>query len=332
MLEGYSVVYTLTSDESDTPIENIAAADVGNYTVTVTVPDTDNYIGMTVEATFDITKTTFESAVTITGWTYGEEPNAPSVTENPGNADVRYTYTGRDGTEYAESDLVPENAGYYTVTAYIAESNNYSALEVSCNFAIDKASVSPAIDAELSKTYDGDAVVFTLTEGSNPGEGEVTYVIEREISGEYETVTEARYSGNYRVRATVSETANYNGATTAYVTFAIGQKAVTASWSVADAALVYGDGYDEALALILIDKEAVLAQFAAGDGEYVEFILAATVADGSDYSELVNADTAVTFGLSIAFAEGTAQDIVGSYDISVTGAGSKRTLPTTARR
>lgn len=327
LLEGYSVVYTLTSDESDTPIENIAAEDVGNYTVTVTVPATDNYNGTTVEATFDITKTTFESAVTITGWTYGEEPNAPSVTNNPGNADVRYTYTGRDGTEYAESDLVPVNAGYYTVTAYIDGSVNYEALEVSCNFAIDKASVSPAIDAELSKTYDGDAVAFTLTEGSNPGMGEVTYVIEREISGEYVTVTEARYSGNYRVRATVSETANYNGATTGYVTFAIGQKAVTASWSVADSALVYGDGYDEALALILIDKEAVLAQFAAGDGEYVEFILAATVADGSDYSERVNAGTTVTFGLSIAFAEGTAQDIVGSYSISVTGAGSKTVAP-----
>lgn len=326
LLEGYSVVYTLTSDESDTPIENIAAEDVGNYTVTVTVPATDNYNGTTVEATFDITKTKFTSSVTITGWTYGKynaELNAPSVTENPGNAAITFTYTGRDGTEYAESERVPVNAGYYTVTAYIDGSVNYEALEVSCNFAIDKASVSPAIDAELSKTYDGDAVAFTLTEGSNPGMGEVTYVIEREISGEYVAVTEARYSGNYRVRATVSETANYSGATTEPVTFAIGQKAVTASWSVADAALVYGDGYDEALALIDIDKEAVLAQFAAGDGEYVEFLLAATVADGSDYSELVNAGTAVTFGLSIAFADGTAQDIVGSYSISVTGAGSK---------
>ena len=330
LLEGYSVVYTLTSDDGYTPIDNIAAADVGEYTVTVTVPKTDNYNGTTAKATFSITKTTFTSSVTITGWTYDEydaKLNAPSVTENPGNADVRYTYTGRNGTEYAESDLVPENAGYYTVTAYIAESNNYSAVTVICDFAIVKASVSPAIDAELSKTYDGDAVAFTLTEGSNPGMGEVTYVIEREISGEYVTVTEARYSGNYRVRATVSETANYSGATTGYVTFAIGQKAVTASWSVADAALVYGDGYDEALALIVIDKEAVLAQFAAGDGEYVEFLLAATVADGSDYSERVNADTAVTFGLSIAFAEGTAQDIVGSYSISVTGAGSKTVAP-----
>ena len=324
LLEGYSVVYTLTSDESDTPIENIAAEDVGNYTVTVTVPATDNYNGTTAEATFDITKTTFESAVTITGWTYDEEPNAPSVTENPGNADVRYTYIGRDGTEYAESETVPENAGYYTVTAYIAESNNYSALEVSCDFAIGKADIFPEFAAtSYSKTYDGDAVVFALTEGSNPGGGEVPYVIEREISGEYVTVTEARYSGNYRVRATVSETANYNGATTEPVTFAIGQKAVTASWSVADAALVYGDGYDKALALILIDRKSVLAQFAAGDGEWVEFLLAATVADGSDYSECVNAGTAVTFGLSIAFAEGTAQDIVGSYSISVTGAGSK---------
>ena len=332
LLEGYSVVYTLTSDESDTPIENIAAADVGNYTVTVTVPATDNYNGTTAEATFSITKTTFESAVTITGWTYGEydaELNAPSVHEdgNPGNADVRYTYTGRNGTDYAESEEVPQNAGYYTVTAYIAESNNYSALEVSCDFAIGKASVSPAIDAELSKTYDGDAVAFTLTEGSNPGMGEVTYVIEREISGEYERVTEARYSGNYRVRATVSETANYNGATTEFVPFAIGQKAVTASWSIADATLVYGDSYDEALALILIDREEVLAQFAAGDGEHVEFMLGALTADGADYSERVNAGTAVTFGLSIAFAEGTAQDIVGSYDISVTGAGSKTVAP-----
>lgn len=332
-LEGYSEVYMLKPDESDIPsgepIVDIANANVGTYILIVTVPKTDNYNGTTAEATFDITKTTFESAVTITDWTYGEEPNAPSVTNNPGGADVSYKYTGRDGTEYAESDTVPVNAGYYTVTAHIAESNNYSAVTVSCDFAIVKASVSPAIDEELSKTYDGDAVAFTLTDGSNPGKGEVSYVIEREISGEYETVTEARYSGNYRVRATVSETANYSGATTEPVTFAIGQKAVTASWSVAGAALVYGDGYDEALALIVIDREAVLAKFAAGDREYVEFLLAATVADGSDYSERVNAGTAVTFGLSIAFAEGTAQDIVGSYDISVsvTGAGSKTVAP-----
>nr|MCR4643871.1 InlB B-repeat-containing protein [Oscillospiraceae bacterium] len=70
-----------------------------------------------------------EPAVTIQGWTYGNTPNAPSVTGYAGTAAVTYTYSGttESGAIISGYTTAPTMAGLYTVTASLGSSKTVSA-------------------------------------------------------------------------------------------------------------------------------------------------------------------------------------------------------------
>lgn len=66
----------------------------------------------------------FTRALSITGWTYGDEPNAPDAAAKFGEVTFKYA-SERDGEYSAE---VPVNAGTYFVCAYVAETEAYKGL------------------------------------------------------------------------------------------------------------------------------------------------------------------------------------------------------------
>ena len=110
-----------------------------------------------------------DAAVSLTGWTYGGEPNTPVVTGNAENADVSYQYKVKDADDSTYSDVLPTGAGDYTVKATIAASTNYNEKTVTGDFTIapkvltvtdltatDRDYVSGNISVELSGgTLDG---------------------------------------------------------------------------------------------------------------------------------------------------------------------------------
>ena len=110
-----------------------------------------------------------DASVSLTGWTYGSEPNTPVVTGNAENADVSYQYKMKDADDSTYSDVVPIGAGAYTVKATIAASTNYNEKSVTSDFIIapkiltitgltatNRAYVSGNISVELSGgTLDG---------------------------------------------------------------------------------------------------------------------------------------------------------------------------------
>ncbi|MCI5897815.1 MAG: YDG domain-containing protein, partial [Firmicutes bacterium] len=77
-----------------------------------------------------------DAAVSLTGWTYGGEPNTPVVTGNSENAAVSYQYKVKDADDSTYSDVVPTGAGDYTVKATIAASTNYNEKTVTGDFTI----------------------------------------------------------------------------------------------------------------------------------------------------------------------------------------------------
>ncbi len=259
--------------------------DAGEYIVKATVAETDNYKSGTATAEFTIAKANITPEVSITGWTYSNPPNAPSVTEasNPGKGEVSYTYRKKNETMWSE--VAPKDAGDYTVKATVAETGNYKSGTATAeftiapadidstyvevpgqtyiytgsaftpmptvylgdktlsadtdytvsysnnvnagtatitltgkgnytgttekNFTIERAAIAPKVSIK-GWTYGEDAKTPVLADGSNPGDGKVTYEYAKQGEDTWSGAAPTN-AGNYTVRATVAETANYEG-------------------------------------------------------------------------------------------------------------------------
>ena len=140
----------------------------GNYTVTATVAETDNYLGNTAAADFTIERAPITPSITITGWTYGDTANAPVVTGNIGNGAESIRYTNLTGTAVYDSSIAPTDAGDYRVTYTVAQTNNYLGNAASADFTIARQDVDPVFDPDNTNSNN---VIFnpaTVPNGVTP--------------------------------------------------------------------------------------------------------------------------------------------------------------------
>ena len=220
LAEGeYTVVYSGTSNDgtwNETESSSVPTL-AGSYTVTVKFTGNQNYQAADFEESFEIARASFESAVEIEGWTYGERDAQPSVTANPGTGSVTYTYGGasNDGS-WTSADGKPTLAGNYTVYAEIGETANYAAYRTEAvAFTVARANVTLSVHI-ADWTYSQAA---SVPEVSGHGEAEQT------VDYLYNAVTvydgtpwtnqkEAPESaGYYSLTASVKQSANYQAAT-----------------------------------------------------------------------------------------------------------------------
>ena len=144
---GGELQYALGEDADTAPaLESFTTTvptgtDAGDYFVWYRIKGDANHNDVApVCIPVSIAKATIAPTVSITGWTYGEAANAPSVDGNPGSGAVTYEYSDKaDGTYTA---TVPTNAGTWYVRATVAETANYQgATTQPLSFAIAKASI-----------------------------------------------------------------------------------------------------------------------------------------------------------------------------------------------
>ncbi|MBQ9042077.1 MAG: hypothetical protein IJ111_04605 [Eggerthellaceae bacterium] len=86
---------------------------------------------------------TISPTVNIEGWTYGETPKTPTVTGNAGNGTVTYDYKVKGASDDMYSEIVPSDAGDYTVRATIADTTSYSGGTATADFTISKGTLQP---------------------------------------------------------------------------------------------------------------------------------------------------------------------------------------------
>lgn len=185
----------------------------------VTVTGKGNYTGE-VTRYWKIKKIPLSPTIAIEGWTYGDSPKAPSVTENPENGEVTYTYyisierravkTGEANGADAEGG-VPKYAGTYYVGASIAETEHYQQKTISpsanTEFIISPREVTDPTFEGLQATYpydNGNEIkpAFTLKDdlGNVIPESEYTVIYSNNTAAGVATITIHDITGgNYTV-------------------------------------------------------------------------------------------------------------------------------------
>ena len=261
------------------------ALDAGNYDIILSVNSEATVQNYKVNDLTDglISIAQAENKITdlsITGWTYGDAANDPSVTADFGAADVTYEY-------YKDSEkleAVPTDAGDYTVKAIIEETVNFKGAEETTDFTIAPADLAITV-ADATKVYGTDDPTFSV-EGTpayqNGDDAEkIGLTFERE---------EGEDVGEYAIDAAITSQ-NYN------FTFTPGKLTITTAdltITVADKEKTYGDEDPEFTATVegLVGEETaetIGLKFEREEGETVdEYAIKATAEKAGNYAVTFN--------------------------------------------
>ena len=213
----------VSGDECDVTVDG-AQKNAGTYKATaaaLTGADSSNYaMPSETGTTFTISKNELIPTVTMSGWTYGEKANAPSVSGNTGKGKVAYSYkkSGQSDSEYKAA--VPSEAGKYTVRATIEATPGYEAATATTDFAIEKKTAG-LMWKGIFYTYDGASHVpsATVNNAVNGDKPSVTVTGAGKNAGEYvakATGLRGNNASNYRLPDAVTQTFVINKADMTY--------------------------------------------------------------------------------------------------------------------
>ena len=163
-----TVIVTYTSPNAEGPgSDTTRPVNAGTYWVWAHVVGTNNYDGAVNHDQFTIGKADNAiTGLTLEDWTYGSDPNQPSVTSVlSGDSVDRYTYTSVDADEPGIDTTVPKNAGTYRVWAVVDEKDNYKAVSIYVEFEIQRLQVTPDLSFRQVQ-QDGSPHTPTVTTNS----------------------------------------------------------------------------------------------------------------------------------------------------------------------
>ena len=208
----YTISYQVLDGETVKETEDVV--DVATYNVVVT--GTGNYTGSATKS-FAITKAQLALTVSLENWTYGEQPKEiePSVDGNEGEGGETFYFKAKNADDSKYSEVVPENAGDYTLKVVVAETDNYASGSATADFTISKAYLTVEGVRELTVSITGwkyGAEHAGPTVSGNLGNADVTYTYKdgKDDQAEF-SVTVPTTVGSYIVKATVAESDNYFG-------------------------------------------------------------------------------------------------------------------------
>ena len=223
--------------------QSVGAVGTNTFKATFTPADTTNYNTVeNVDVTVKVNQAEITPTVTLEGWTYGQEPNAPSVSGNVGNGTVTYTYATKGSDNF--SATVPTNPGNYTVKATIAATTNCNGGTATADFTIAKADSVPATVTANKLTCDGTEKALVTVTGEVAG-GEMQYALGKDAQtapedGWSTDVPAATNTGTYFVWYKVVADDNHNGSTPACV-----EVTIDPNYTVKEVTGLSGNGKDE---------------------------------------------------------------------------------------
>ena len=162
------------------------------------------------------------SSVTVNGttsFTYNGSAQGPAFTVSGSGASLTYAYSGTGSTSYSGT-TAPTAAGTYSVTASVAQDDNYNSASSSATaFTIARASSSVTVNGTTSFTYNGSAQGPAFNKSGSSAS--LTYAYSGTGSTSYSDTTAPTAAGTYSVIASVAADANFNGASSSATAFTI---------------------------------------------------------------------------------------------------------------
>ncbi len=157
---------TLTACCTDVNGSTLTITKAGTIEITMTTAANGAYAAGNATATLTVKKAAGTGSVIMDDWTYGETAKAPVTTSTTGNTVDSYLYESTDGKGYSNanaptgayeitytgrdnsynSSAAPTNAGDYSVTFKIPDSDLYYSGNISINFTIAKAQATVTAD------------------------------------------------------------------------------------------------------------------------------------------------------------------------------------------
>ena len=169
-----------------------------------TPKDENTYTEATGIATVKVDKALQDGKISMAGYTYGQTPSTPTLTDRTGdlNAQVTYSYAAADSGSVQTWDISNPpalNAGTYRMYASIGDTDNYYGFEaVYCEFVVAKATPTYTVPTGLTAKYGQTLADVTLPDGWS-------WMDSSESVGGASTVTKT-----FQAKFTPKDTENYN--------------------------------------------------------------------------------------------------------------------------
>lgn len=286
--DGYEIVF------------NEGGTDVGEYDVVLKLSDETNYEWATSDSD-DATKVTLKFAITkapnqitalsLEGWTYGEEPKMPVATAQFGTPTFAYSATA-DGTFI---ETVPTMAGNYFVKAKVVATANYDGAEKTAEFNIARAktALTTKPTAVGNLVYTGDALNLITAGVVDGGTMQYKLGVDGIWSSEIPTATNAgEYTVYYKVLGDDSHSDLIDDEKQQLtVTIAKADAQVTAP--TAKTGLTY-NGESQAL-IVAGSALGATIEYKLGDGKWTTDIPTAT--DAGEYTVVYRAVAAANYNV-----------------------------------
>lgn len=201
-----TVTYSGTTNAGVKYSSSKVPTEAGEYTITVVMGASGNFLGGTARDSFTIHRAKAEAELTLAGWAYGETPNSYLLTPEFLREEViRAVYS--DGTYYSEA--VPQDVGSYTLTVTYGETDNYLGGEVSCKFSITRYDLGLSVSIE-GWTY-GDEPNKPVVTGADIVGLTLSYTGTANDGTAWNSNTAPEKAGSYTLTVTVIEAGNYTG-------------------------------------------------------------------------------------------------------------------------
>ena len=155
------------------PGDTILDASTSGHTVgwTFTPKDGNTYTEVTGTAMVEVDKAQQYGKVSMAGYTYGQAPSTPTLTNRTGDANAQVTYrysaAGSGSVQTWDIQNPPAlNAGTYRMHASIGDTDNYYGCEaVYCEFVVAKATPTYTAPTGLTAKYGQTLADVTLPDG-----------------------------------------------------------------------------------------------------------------------------------------------------------------------
>ena len=133
--------------------------------------DTEKYLTVSGRSNITVEKATQYGKLSMAGYTYGQAPSTPTLTDRTGdlNAQVTYRYAAADSGSVQTWDIQNPpalNAGTYRMYASIGDTDNYYGFEaVYCEFVVAKATPTYTVPTGLTAKHGQTLADVTLPDG-----------------------------------------------------------------------------------------------------------------------------------------------------------------------